>query len=82
MQKEIKIIHFPKRDEPYVILAKPSGIPYAPINLLPYHKYGASKYKMLGKEYELEDLEPLSQEREDRIVEIIKSFGIECKVSK
>lgn len=32
MQKEIKIIHFPKRDEPYVILAKPSGIPSAPIN--------------------------------------------------
>ena len=33
MQKEIKIIHFPKRNEPYVILAKPSGIPSAPINL-------------------------------------------------
>ena len=32
MQKEIKIIHFPKRNEPYVILAKPSGIPSAPIN--------------------------------------------------
>ena len=32
MQKEIKIIHFPKKDEPYVILAKPSGIPSAPIN--------------------------------------------------
>lgn len=71
-------------DENITALAKTVKeiIPYAPINLLPYHKYGASKYKMLGKEYELEDLEPLSQEREDRIVEIIKSFGIECKVSK
>ncbi len=71
-------------DENITALAKTvkETIPYAPINLLPYHKYGASKYKMLGKVYELDDLEPLSQEREDRIVEIIKSFGIECKVSK
>lgn len=31
MQKEIKIIHSPEKEKPYLILSKPSGIPSAPL---------------------------------------------------
>lgn len=32
MQKEIKIIHKPTEDEPYVIISKPADLPSAPLN--------------------------------------------------
>lgn len=57
-------------------------IPKAPVNLLPYHEYGSNKYRMIGKEYTMKGTPKLTQEREDHIVEIIRSYGLTCKVSK
>ncbi len=44
--------------------------------LLPYHRYGETKYGFLGKVYELEDFTPPSSETMDRLRAIIdESFG-------
>ncbi|MCP8939404.1 glycyl-radical enzyme activating protein [Alsobacter sp. SYSU M60028] len=44
--------------------------------LLPYHRFGASKYGFLGKVYELQDFSPPAQETLERLRAIIaESFG-------
>ena len=52
------------------------------VNIMPYHRYGANKYKMLGKEYPLENLRELTQQEKTRAKEIFESFGTKCEVSK
>ena len=50
------------------------------LNLLPYHKYGVSKYDWLGMEYKLVDVEPPSREQLLEIVRYFESFGILCSL--
>jgi len=50
------------------------------LNLLPYHKYGISKYDWLGKEYKLLDVEPPSREQLLEMVQYFESFGILCSL--
>lgn len=47
------------------------------VQLLPYHRLGASKYVRLGKKYALEDLKPPSREHMNLCKEIIESYGLE-----
>jgi len=47
------------------------------VQLLPYHRLGASKYVRLGKKYDLEDLKPPSREHMNLCKEIIESYGLE-----
>ena len=54
----------------------------APVNLLPYHRYGANKYRMLDMTYRLEDVPALTQDELDRAREIIESYGLKCEISK
>ena len=52
------------------------------VNIMPYHRYGASKYKMVGRKYELDELCELTQPEKDRAKEIFESFGSKCEISK
>lgn len=50
------------------------------LNLLPYHRYGISKYDWLGLEYQLMDVEPPTRERLLELAEFFKSYGLLCSV--
>ena len=52
------------------------------VNIMPYHRYGANKYKMLGRVYPLEDLRELTHPEKTRAKEIFESFGSKCDISK
>ena len=52
----------------------------APVNIMPYHRYGTGKYKMLDLPYHLEDLKPPAEERLQSAKKIFSSFGVECEV--
>lgn len=54
----------------------------APVNILPYHRYGANKYRMLDRSYELEDLETVPPERLERVRELIEGEGLVCIIEK
>jgi pyruvate formate lyase activating enzyme len=50
------------------------------VNLLPYHRFGMSKYEMLAEDYELSDLTPPSEERLEAVVAVFDSLGLECEI--
>lgn len=51
-----------------------------PVNILPYHRMGMGKYKMLDREYKLGDLERQSQERLNAIVDCFESRRLSCDI--
>jgi pyruvate formate lyase activating enzyme len=57
-------------------------MPSAPVHILPYHRYGTNKYRMLDVEYPLETTEGPAPEELDRAKEIIESFGLMCEIKK
>lgn len=54
----------------------------APVNILPYHAYGANKYRMIDKEYQLDDVKSPSTEELERVKKIIESYGLACEISE
>ena len=54
----------------------------AEVNIMPYHSYGANKYRMLGKVYPLEDLRELLHQEKTRAKEIFEAHGLKCEVSQ
>jgi pyruvate formate lyase activating enzyme len=54
--------------------------PSTPINVLPYHRLGVSKYRMMDMDYKISELEPQSKERLAQAVEIFRSLGLNCKI--
>jgi len=56
--------------------------PHAKISLLPYHKYGASKYTAVGMKYALDDLRENTDEELALAKSIFEASGFEVKVSK
>ena len=55
-----------------------SGV--AAVNILPYHRFGLSKYEMLDREYELGELKPPSEERLNAIVGALESLNLDCEI--
>jgi pyruvate formate lyase activating enzyme len=51
-----------------------------PVNILPYHRMGMGKYKMLDREYKLSELKPQPDERLKEIVDHFKSRGLACDI--
>lgn len=47
------------------------------IELLPYHRFGVSKYSQLDMEYELKEVQRPTEEHMRRLSKIVKSLGIE-----
>lgn len=54
----------------------------ATVNILPYHRYGANKYRMVDMVYQLENVPEVTQEALDKAKEIIESYGLTCEISK
>jgi len=50
------------------------------LNLLPYHRYGISKYDWLGLKYQIGDVASPSRSRLMEIAEFFKSYGLICSV--
>lgn len=50
------------------------------VELLPYHRLGASKYKKLGLEYPLGDVSPPGSEEMQKLKAIFDKYGIDCVV--
>lgn len=50
------------------------------VNVLPYHRFGLSKYEMLDRQYELGELKPPSEERLDAIVAAFEALDIDCEI--
>jgi pyruvate formate lyase activating enzyme len=51
------------------------------IELLPYHRFGESKYAMLSRRYPLEGLKTPPRDRIDSVLETIQSSGLECELT-
>ncbi|MDR2502478.1 MAG: glycyl-radical enzyme activating protein [Oscillospiraceae bacterium] len=62
-------------------LAK-SIVPRAQVNILPYHKYGESKYRSVGMEYTLSHLRENTPEELERAAAVFVECGLECTISK
>lgn len=50
------------------------------IEILPYHNLGEYKYKSIGREYKLSDLEAPDMELMNRLCDIIKDVGMDCEI--
>lgn len=50
------------------------------IHLLPYHTYGENKYDLLGREYLMKDIKPLSNSKIEILQQIIEDQGIKCVI--
>ena len=50
------------------------------VNVLPYHRFGTSKYEMLDLDYTLGDLKPPSQERQEAVIAALESLDLECEI--
>ena len=51
------------------------------VNILPYHKLGATKWERLGREYPVPNIQPPSDERMLEIAAIFESHGVACKIN-
>ena len=49
-------------------------------HLLPYHRLGADKYKGLGRNYALKEIEPPSRERMEYLLAVAEESGLKCKI--
>ena len=54
----------------------------AEVDIMPYHRYGANKYRMIGMKYTLDELRELLQQEKTHAKEIFESYGLKCEVSK
>ncbi|MFC1924380.1 glycyl-radical enzyme activating protein [Chloroflexota bacterium] len=54
--------------------------PSTPVNVLPYHRLGMSKFRMMDMNYELGDLEPIPEERLSEVADIFDSLKLECEI--
>jgi pyruvate formate lyase activating enzyme len=61
-------------------LATELGRYFERIELLPYHKYGSQTYGRLGREYELADVDPPSDDHMERLKEIVESCGVRAQI--
>ncbi len=52
------------------------------VDLLPYHRFGESKYKMLGRDYQLTNVKPPDEEQLQRAMEIFKRYGLDCAIQR
>jgi len=50
------------------------------VDLLPYHRLGVSKYRMLGREYRLDGLEPPTRKNLKRIQDSLRLHKVEAAV--
>ena len=49
-------------------------------HLLPYHRLGSDKYKGLGRNYSLKEIEPPSKEKMEYLLSVAEASGLKCKI--
>lgn len=54
----------------------------ARLELLPYHNYGAAKYKKFGMNYKLGNIDTPSMGYMDECIKILKSYGLDAKIDR
>jgi len=58
-----------------------SGLPNVKeLHLLPYHRLGQDKYKFLGRDYFLKDIEPIKDEKIEGLLNAAKRYPIEAQI--
>ena len=57
-----------------------SGVGLTEINILPFHRLGASKYEQLGLTYDYAGRRPISPEMLDSVAKVYRTQGITCYV--
>jgi pyruvate formate lyase activating enzyme len=67
-----------KRLKQFITETKTSSV--KKINLLPYHKIGASKYRRFNLPYRMSGIEPPDKEKMKRIKELFEETGIKVKI--
>ncbi len=50
------------------------------IDLLPYHLFGSQTYSRLGRVYKLEGVQPPSDDRMQRLKELVESLGVKAQI--
>lgn len=50
------------------------------VDLIGYHEFGLVKYGQLGKEYRLQDVHPLTEERLKEISQVFKGYGLNVQI--
>ena len=50
------------------------------VELLPYHRFGMTKYAGLGRDYKLQTLEPMLKVELESVKKLGESFGIEARI--
>lgn len=53
---------------------------FGELHLLPYHRLGTDKYKGLGRDYELGDIQPPDDELMQRLKQKVESYGLTCQI--
>lgn len=56
--------------------------PKRTVHLLPYHKFGVSKYSMLDRVYEIDKLETQTEEHLAETVKYFQTCGLVCEIVK
>jgi pyruvate formate lyase activating enzyme len=56
--------------------------PVPPVDLLPYHRFGESKYGMLDREYQLSDLRTPEQAQIETAMEVFKRYHLDCAIQE
>ncbi len=50
------------------------------LHLLPYHRLGQDKYTQLGRQYELDGIEPPENPKMQRLLETARKSGLSCRI--
>ena len=50
------------------------------MHILPYHRIGQDKYAGLGREYTLSHLEPPADEKMQKLLRIVESYGLKGRI--
>ena len=50
------------------------------IHLLPYHKFGTDKYRWLGREYKMGNIDTPSDELMEEFKKTVESYGVKCQI--
>ena len=49
-------------------------------HLLPYHRLGTDKYRGLGRQYSLPEIEPPTKEKMEHLLSIAETSGLKCQI--
>ena len=49
-------------------------------HLLPYHRLGSDKYRGLGRNYSLKEIEPPPKEKMEYLLSVAEETGLNCKI--